>query len=108
MKCNSILIPNKTEIDLNYKNIEHLTSKYSLSFYLLFINYQKKQLRISVEDLKRFLCVIDKYKVYNNFKSNVIDMAINDINTYTDLIISYASIRTVRKITELLFDIQYK
>lgn len=86
-----------------------MKSKYSIRIYELLKSYAyKKQLRISIEDLKRFLCITDKYKVYKDFRQYVIDVAIKDINECSDLNITYKPIRTAHKITELLFDIQRK
>ena len=48
------------------------------------------------------------YDDYKNFRVNVIDKALKEINQYTDLNISFKPIRTSRTITGLHFDIEYK
>ena len=71
----------------------------------------RKIVSVSVDRLKKFL-MIDKIKSYDNFgvfKQQVLSVAINEINKYSDITITYeVSGKEVRKITELTFFIKRK
>lgn len=81
-------------------------SKYSFRLYELFKSCAyKEKIVISVEDLKRKLMITDKYDRFTTFKTKVLNKAIEEINTYTDLEITYTLIRQNRTITSIDFTI---
>ena len=51
---------------------------------------------------------ITKYPEFKEFKRNVIDKALTEINEYTDLNIEYKTERSGRKIGEIVFSINQK
>lgn len=70
-------------------NILALKSKYSIRLYELFKSYSYKQTKdFDLEDLKELLGA-DNYKVYSDFKKRVLEKAIQEINTYSDLNVEY-------------------
>lgn len=82
-------------------------SKYSFRLYELFKSYAyKEKLYITLSDLKEKLMISDKYDRFTLFKTNVLNKAIDEINTYTDLAIEYNLIRQNRTIIAIDFDIR--
>ena len=59
----------------------------------------------SIEDLKRMLMIENKYDRFSMFKVNVLNKAIDEINKYTDVSVSYELIRENRIITKIKFDV---
>lgn len=91
------------------ENTLMMTSKYSIRLYELLKSYSyKNKWEVSIEELKQILNITDKYTDYKNLRVNVIDKAIDEINTFTDLNIEYKPIRTIRTITHLHFSISKK
>lgn len=109
VKFDKDLKPFLLELKDNY-TIYHLEkvlcfdSKYSFRLYELFksLEYRDKFV-ISVNELKDKLMIADKYDRFTTFKEKVLNKAINEINTYTDLNISYNLIRKNRVITDIEF-----
>ena len=94
------------------KNVLKMDSRYAIQLFELFKSYEyRKIVSVSVDRLKKFL-MIDKIKSYDNFgvfKQQVLSVAINEINKYSDITITYeVSGKEVRKITELTFFIKRK
>ena len=92
-------------LDLNI--IKGLTSKHAIALYELARDYANAEIpEISIEDL-RDLFGIDNSQYKNNYdlKREVIDVAIKEINTKTDLYITYALIKSGRKIVSAKFTI---
>lgn len=90
-----------------------LRSKYSIRFYELFQSYfvrkwQKKvQKEVELEELKKLL-MAENYTEYKNFRRRVLQPAINEINEYTDLSVSFTPIKKVRKVIAIQFNIVKK
>lgn len=84
-----------------------MKSKYSIRFYeLLKSNSFYGSYTISVDDLKDKLQ--SNYARFNNFRTRVLDTAIEEINLYTDLTISYELIKEGKFIESIRFDIREK
>jgi len=87
-------------------NVLPMSSTYSIRLYELLRSYAyKSEFEVGLAELKEMLCVSTDYAIYNNFKVRVIDIALFEINKYTDLQVSFKPVRTVRKITGLHFTI---
>ena len=74
--------------------------------------YAKSELEvnISLDELKYWL-ILDKCKTYDNFgkfREKVLDIAVREINKYTNIFVSYSCKKTGRKVTGLSFFIQIK
>lgn len=88
------------------ENVLCFDSKYSFRLYELFKSYEfKTDFIISVDDLKKYLMADNKYDRFTLFKTNVLNKAIDEINKYTDLKVSYELVRNNRVITEIKFDL---
>lgn len=94
-----------TQYSLEY--VLPMKSKYSIRLYEFLRSVKSKNYRqrISVEELRsRVNC--DKYPAYKEFRRNVLTPALEDINKYTDLEVSYEPIKSGRKITHIEFIIK--
>lgn len=90
------------------ENILAMQSKYSIRLYEFLKSYSYIGAKdISLEDLRELLQV-EGYPVYNNFKVRVLDVAVGEINEYTDLYITYDVGRENRKISRIHFNIDPK
>jgi len=93
-----------------------LNSKYAKRLYELFSMYKNlpdKTFRISVQELKERLDIIDpktkndRYEKWTHFKNRVLDPAEHEINGKADLSFKYQPIKRSRSITHIDFMVQY-
>jgi len=85
-----------------------MTSAYSIRFYELLKSYSNmKKKEFSLIEIREML-IIDKFQRWDNFKSKILDVAVFEINAFSELQISYSTVKTGRKITGLIFSIQEK
>lgn len=90
--------------DIRY--IFKLSSEYSKRIYTMFKQWEKLgKYEVSVEEWQKLLEVPDSLKRYDNFKRKVLEVAKNQINENTDLIVDFKEIKTGRKVTGLLWTI---
>lgn len=89
-------------------NILALKSKYSLRIYELFKSYayQKKK-EFDIIELKEMLFATH-YVNFKDFRNRVLDKAVNDINYYTDLSVSYETRMKGKKVVSIIFFIETK
>lgn len=91
------------------KNIAYFNSVHSIRIYELITQYRSTGNReITIEDLKKWLQVEDKYPRFNNFKQWVLDPAITEINEKSDLFVEVEQIKRGRAIHALKFVISHK
>lgn len=101
------------ELNENFTRYEliyfiNMESMYSTRLYELLKSYSWTKLHLfEIEDLKRQLNA-EKYKAFGDFKRNVLDKAIYEINTFTDLEIDYKLIKKGKKIIQIEFEIKEK
>lgn len=91
-------------------NILSLKGKYSIRLYELFRSYSYQQEKeFDIEDLKSLLCA-EQYKSFGNLKQRVLDVAINEINIFTDLDVTYKTKKAGRggKVSRITFYIRKK
>lgn len=88
-------------------NVLNFKSKYSIRLYELLKSFAyRKNATFSLEQLKELLMIGNKYKQYKYFRTEVLEKAVKEINTFTDIRVSYTPHRENRKITELDFLIE--
>ena len=96
---------NFTEYSLFY--ILAMKSKYSIRMYELLKSYRyKSDLTIEIEYLKEMLLATN-YDRFYDFKKKVVEMAIGEINEYTDLKVTYDFLKTGKAVTSITFKIRY-
>ena len=91
-------------------NVLSLKSKFSIRLYELFRSYayQSKK-EFDLDKLRGLLCV-ENYTLYADFKRRVLDKAIDEINRYTDLNVSFKAVSKGRehKVVAVVFYIKRK
>lgn len=113
------LAPYLLELKANYTayglaNLFRLESKYSVKLYEILKSYAKVgEYETDIDYLKELLGILDsdgnqpkKYQEYYEFRSRIIDKAVNEINRVTDLQISYKTILERRKAQAIKFKIK--
>jgi plasmid replication initiation protein len=60
-----------------------------------------------IDELKKILSA-EKYEMYKDFRVNVLDTAINEINAYGDILITYTVEKKGRKVDKIIFTIKQK
>jgi len=91
------------------KNVLKLKANYSIRLYELLKQNLVMGYRIfEIDDLKQLLGLSEKYEKIYDFKVNVIDKALDEINEYTNILVSYEQQKTGRRITHLNFIIKPK
>ena len=85
-----------------------MRSKYSMRLYELLKSYQFKTLiEFSVDELKHLLSA-EKYNLFGSLKQKVIDVAVNEINNMSDIVVSYITKKERQKIVSVSFKIREK
>lgn len=65
-------------------------SKYSMRIYEILKSYQyKKKVIFTIDEIKYKLAIENKFDKFSNFKTRVLDIAVREINNYSDIIIDY-------------------
>lgn len=112
IKLDNDLIPYLLQLRDNFTQYElmavlALKSKYSLRLYELFKSYEYLQkYETSVEDLRKILMAEKEYTKIADFKRYVIDKALDEINSFTDIEVSYEVTKKRKAITGFIFTIQ--
>jgi plasmid replication initiation protein len=98
-----------TEYDL--KQVSELQSEYAIRLYELMMQWKTvgKTNKIALDDLRSKLGVEpEQYKKMCNFKARVLDLAISQINDFTDVTATYEQHKTGRTITAMSFIFKQK
>ena len=97
---------NFTQHEIGY--LARLSSVYAIRLYRMLHKelWKAKPIDIELEELRYMLQLGDKYSAIKDFKINVIDIAVREINQTTDLTVSYENIKHGRSITGLRFLVQ--
>ncbi|MDV2583476.1 replication initiation protein [Alkalibacillus haloalkaliphilus] len=90
-------------------NILSLKSAYAIRLYELMKKWQYLgKWKVSVDQLKEMLGIPkEKYKQYGHLKSRVINYAIQELNTKTDIKVSFEEVRKSRRVDKLIFTISH-
>lgn len=90
-------------------DIAGINSRYGIRIYELLVQYRQIGKReISVESLRTMLELGKKYPLFADFKKRVIDTAIDQINEYSPLKVTYEQKKTGRKVTHIIFSFKEK
>lgn len=90
------------------RKVANLTNARTIRLYELLNHlHKRKTSRISIEDLRNKLGILEhEYKRMFDFKRQVLDYSIEQINEHTDLKVSYKQHKTVRTISAFTFKVQ--
>ena len=98
---------NFVQTDLKY--IMHMTSQYAIRLYQLLKQYQRIGGRdFKLAELQDTLQIPKSMYIFNNFKTKVLDIAIEQINECTDLKVKYDVKKIGKKVNEICFSIKTK
>lgn len=88
------------------RDILQMKSKYAIRLYEILRSYAFIGMyEVELEELKNLL-MATSYTSYDNFRRKVLEVAIDDINYCTTLLVSYTSQRRNRRVARLIFDIK--
>jgi len=91
----------------NLENILRFKSAYSIRVYELAKSWEARgEFEISVDELREVLGLSGKYKLYNDLKRYVLERSIKEINSLSDIRLTYKEKKLGRKVTDLVFTIK--
>ena len=88
------------------KNILPLTSKYSIFLYLYLLdNRFREEWSVDIQELREDIlrCKVDYYSNFKYFKRDILERAIKEINTITDITFSYNIEKKGKKVDKIHF-----
>lgn len=114
IKLDDDMKPYLVQLQKRYTSYELLytlamRSQYSIRIYELLksYEYQKKKVVFDINSLKEIVNA-ETYTRFPDFKRKVIDIAIREINDFSDLNVSYEMIKEGRRYAKIVFDIKIK
>ena len=92
------------------EKVGNMTSAYAVRIYELLAQHRDIGNRtLNMAWLRETLQIApDEYKLTTNFVRKVIDVAVDQINKHSDLVVSYKPVKTSRAITDFAFKIKSK
>lgn len=101
----------KQLIDYNVEEIANLTNAHAIRLYQLLTTLHRKseKPRVTIKDLRDELGILEhEYKRMFDFKRQVLDYSIQQINKHTDITVSYEQYKKIRTIIGFVFKIETK
>lgn len=95
----------------NVQKVANLTNAHTIRLYELLTTLHRKSKtpRVGIEELREELGILEhEYKRMFDFKRQVLDFSIEQINEHTDIEVSYEQHRKVRTINAFTFSIKLK
>lgn len=90
-------------------DIAKMNSAHAIRLYELLMQWQSQKLRmITVEDLRHFLQLDDKYPLMADLRRWVIEPSVKQINEHSPINVAWAPKKTGRRITHLAFSFEEK
>lgn len=109
LRFSAEVVPYITRLETQFtryklEKVAHMSSAYAIRLYELLMQWGSIGKReIELEWLKKALMVDKDYDRLDNFKKRVINVALSQINEYSDLTASYTQRKTGRNVTHLTF-----
>lgn len=113
IKIDDMMKPYLLQLQQHFTSYELLytlamKSQYSTRLYEILKSYEyKRNIIFDINDLKRTLSA-ENYTRFPDFKRYVLDIALREINEFSDLTITYEIIKESRRYAKLNFSIQIK
>lgn len=85
-------------------DVAKMTSAYGIRLYELMVQWSEGHREVSVDDLRRWLQLEDRYPLMADFRRWVIEPAVDQINEHSPLMVTWSQRKTGRKVTHLVFD----
>lgn len=114
LQFSGFVVPYITRLEAEFtsykiKSIAQMTSTYSIRLYELLMQWKKNGVRdIDLQEFKKILQVEGQYTALKDFKNRVLDLAISQINQFSDIQVSYENIKLGRKVTGFSFSFSEK
>lgn len=116
IQFSACVVPYITRLESNFTSytiasISKMTSTYAIRLFELLVQWGRiGQREIKLTELKAILCVQEErsYDRLERFKAKVIDIAVNQINEYSELTVTYDQRKSGRTVTHLIFSFQEK
>lgn len=90
-------------------DIAKMSSAHAIRLYELLMQWQSQQVRtITVEDLRHFLQLDDKYPLMADLRRWVIEPSVKQINEHSPVTVAWAQKKTGRRVTHLIFSFEEK
>lgn len=88
-----------------YENVLPMDSKYGIRLYEYLVSIKSKgyKQQISLDELRERCGTGDKYPKYKDFRVYVLEPALKDINTYTDIGVEIREVKTGRSVSHIEF-----
>lgn len=88
-------------------NIIRMKSKYGIALYELLqsYSYMEKDIYFEIDVIKKYLDC-ENYENLTNFKTKVLNPALRDINTYSNIYCEYELVKSGRQYTTIIFHIK--
>jgi plasmid replication initiation protein len=112
IQFSGVVVPLVTRLETNFtsyaiSSVSKMTSTYAIRLYELLLQWGSMGHReVEIDWLKSALQVASDYSRLSNFKQWVIDVAVSQINDYSDLTVSYDQRKSGRTVTHLIFSFQ--
>lgn len=108
------IIPYLSQLESHFtsyklKNIVQLKSAYAVRLYQLLCEWQGQGMSMNSFEFEKLNEMLKtKYKAFYDFKRNVLDIAVEQINIYTDFQVAYALHKTGRRVSHIQFQWELK
>ena len=112
IQFSGVVVPLVTRLETNFtsyaiSSISKMTSTYAIRLYELLLQWGSMGHReVEINWLKSALQVASDYSRLSDFKRWVVDVAVSQINDYTDLAVSYGQRKSGKTVTHLIFSFQ--
>lgn len=110
IEINPLLAPYFVQLTGNFyqftfHSIVAMKSAYGVRLYKLLksLYFKNRNVQFEIDTLKGHLDCIDKHREFKNFRRKVIEPALKDINTYSDLKVEVEYIKTGKTVTGVAF-----
>lgn len=87
------------------KYVMPMKSSYGVRLYELCLQWMGDEREFEIEDFKELLGLDDQYQILGDLKRRVINPALRDINTYSDIRVAFGQRKAGRRVTHLQFKI---
>ena len=87
-----------------YEDVSQLRSAYAIRLYEMLVQWRStRRIQVSIQELREKLQVESDHRMYADFRKNVIERPVQQINESTPLWCQYEPIRTGRRVTHIRF-----
>ena len=85
-------------------DVAKMTSAYGIRLYELLVQWPEGHRVVTLEDLRNWLQIENRYPAIKDFKRWVLDPAVEQINEHSPLMLTWSQRKTGRRVTHLVFD----